>query len=60
MSLRTQISPSTGTTSLKNMFGDACGSGKNANRELFLCLKDYIIYNIFWLGKSTIIFTYLN
>lgn len=47
-------------TCLEIAFGNSCANEINANKELFLYLQDYIIYNIFWLDKLSIIFTYLN
>ena len=45
---------------LEKAFENSCGNEINANKELLLRLEDYIIYNIFWPGKPSIIFTYLN
>lgn len=40
--------------------GDNYGNNKNSNKELLLLSEDCFAYNIFWPGKPSIFFTYLN
>lgn len=41
----------------QNMFENSCDKKKNFNKEIFLLIKEFLVYNIVWLGKSNLIFT---
>lgn len=60
ISLMTYTLLNISTNPLKNAFENGYSNKINANKELFLRFDNYIIYNIFWPYKPSIIFTYLN
>ncbi len=42
---------------LENVFGDGCGNERNTNKELFLLIEDYLVYNIVWTDKLNTFFS---
>lgn len=42
---------------LENILRDSYNNERNADKKLFLFIKNYLIYNIIWSGKPNIFFT---